>query len=117
MKFLKLLVMSAALVGLAALLGRPAMQAQSNDAPAAAAPQIKIDNFSFAPQQITVVVGTTVVWVNNDDVPHTVVGSHQEFRSKALDTNDQFSFTFTKAGTFDYFCSVHPMMTGKIVVQ
>jgi plastocyanin len=114
-KFLKLLLMSVVLVGVAACFGRTTLPAQSSAAPPPQ--QVKIDNFSFAPQQLTVAVGTTVVWVNNDDVPHTVVGSHQEFRSKALDTNDQFSFTFTKAGTFNYFCSVHPMMTGKIVVQ
>jgi plastocyanin len=115
MKFLKLLLMSVVLVGGAACIGRATLLAQSS-APAPTQ-QVKIDNFSFSPEQLTVAVGTTVVWVNNDDVPHTVVGAHQEFRSKALDTNDQFSFTFTKAGTFGYFCSVHPMMTGKIVVQ
>ena len=115
MKFVKLLVLSAVLVGLAAIFGHAEIHAQSKDAPASQ--QVKIDNFSFSPQQLTVAVGTTVVWVNNDDVPHTVVGSHQEFKSKALDTDDKFSFTFTKSGTFDYFCSVHPMMTGKIVVQ
>jgi plastocyanin len=114
-KFLKLSLMSAVLVGMAACFGHAALPAQSNAAPPSQ--QVKIDNFSFAPQQLTVAVGTTILWVNNDDVPHTVVGAHQEFRSKALDTNDHFSFTFTKAGTFDYFCSVHPMMTGKIVVQ
>jgi plastocyanin len=78
---------------------------------------ISIDNFSFTPREITVASGTTVTWVNHDDVPHTVVSTNQEFRSKALDTDDQFSFTFTDAGTYDYFCSVHPVMTGKIIVK
>ena len=115
MKFVKLLAISAALIGMAAFLGRARIDAQSTQS--TATQEIKIDNFSFSPPQLTVALGTTVVWVNNDDVPHTVVGVHQEFRSKALDTGDKFSFTFAKAGTFDYFCSVHPMMTGKIVVR
>ncbi len=82
-----------------------------------AVPNIAIDNFSFTPREITVAPGTTVTWVNHDDVPHTVVSPDQKFRSKALDTDDQFSFTFEDAGTYSYFCSVHPMMTGKIVVK
>ena len=119
MKFLKLLALSAIFAGLAACFGHAELRAQSSSQPKDAPPaqQIKIDNFSFSPQQITIPVGATVVWTNNDDIPHTVVGTHQEFRSKGLDTNDQFSFTFTKPGSFDYFCSVHPMMTGKIVVK
>lgn len=91
-------------------------RAQADDArpqPAAVA----IDNFSFNPKEITVPKGTTVTWTNRDDVPHTVTSTDQKFRSKALDTGDQFSFTFTEPGTYAYFCSVHPMMTGKIVVQ
>jgi plastocyanin len=114
MTFIKLLTISAALVGMAAFAGRPELRAQAKDA---APQQIKIDNFSFSPQQVTVSAGTTIVWVNDDDVPHTVVGAHQEFRSKALDTSDRFSFTVTKAGEVDYFCSVHPMMTGTIIVK
>jgi plastocyanin len=78
---------------------------------------IAIDNFSFTPREITVAPGTTITWVNHDDVPHTVVSPDKKFRSKALDTDDQFSFTFTDAGTYSYFCSVHPMMTGKIIVK
>jgi plastocyanin len=119
MKFVKLLVMSLVLVGLASCVGHSIISAQdqTHEQPSTSKPQIAIDNFAFAPQQLTVAQGTTIVWVNNDDVPHTVVGTHQEFRSKALDTGDQFSFTFTKPGTYEYFCSVHPIMTGKIVVQ
>src|SRR5690348_3046531 len=82
--------------------------------PAAAQPAaeqtVTIDNFSFTPREITVAPGTKVTWVNHDDVPHTVVGSKKEFGSKALDTDDRFSFTFDKPGSYEYFCSVHPMM-------
>jgi len=79
--------------------------------------EVKIDNFSFTPATITVPVGTTVRWTNRDDIPHTVVNDDQKFDSKALDTDDQYSYTFTKPGTYGYFCSIHPKMTGKVVVQ
>jgi amicyanin len=84
-------------------------------APAAVA--VKIDNFKFGPEDLTVAVGTTVTWTNRDDIPHTVVSTTGAFKSKVLDTDEKFSFTFTKAGTYDYFCSVHPKMTGKVIVQ
>ena len=79
--------------------------------------QVKIDNFSFGPQTLTVAPGTTVTWTNNDDVPHTVVSDDKVFKSKALDTDDKFSYTFDKPGTYNYFCSVHPKMTAKVVVK
>ena len=80
--------------------------------------EIKIDNFSFGPMTTTVAVGTTVTWTNNDDVPHTVVSDDKTtFRSKALDTGEKFSYTFTKPGTYAYFCSVHPKMVAEVVVQ
>ena len=79
--------------------------------------EVKIDNFTFNPKQITVHPGDTVTWVNHDDIPHTVTSKTQAFRSKALDSDDKFSFTFTTPGTFAYFCSLHPMMTGTIVVE
>jgi plastocyanin len=79
--------------------------------------EVKIDNFSFTPATITVAAGTTVRWTNRDDIPHTVVSDDQKFESKALDTDDQYSYTFTKPGTYGYFCSIHPKMTGKVVVQ
>lgn len=80
--------------------------------------EIKIDNFSFTPATVTVAAGTTVTWTNDDDVPHTVVSDDTKtFRSKALDTGDHFSYTFTKAGKYPYFCSVHPRMTAEVVVQ
>ena len=77
---------------------------------------INVDNFSFTPREITVAKGTTITWVNRDDVPHTVV-SGGVFRSKALDTDETFSFTFTDAGSFSYFCSVHPVMIGRVIVK
>jgi plastocyanin len=81
--------------------------------------EVKVDNFSFGPAALTVAVGTTVTWTNRDDIPHTVVSTDdpKAFRSKVLDTDEKFSYTFTKAGTFPYFCSVHPKMTGTVVVK
>ena len=84
----------------------------------AATAQIKIDNFAFSPTELKVSAGTTIEWINRDDIPHTVVSDDKTtFKSKALDTDDKFSYTFTKPGTYSYFCSVHPNMTGKIIVQ
>jgi plastocyanin len=78
--------------------------------------EIKIDNFTFAPQKLTVKAGTTVTWINQDDIPHTVV-STGHFRSKPLDTGDKFTFIFTTAGSFVYFCSLHPHMQASITVE
>src|ERR1700757_685136 len=83
----------------------------------AAETEVNIDQFTFYPQRITVKAGTTVTWSNADDVPHTVASSGKAFKSKALDTRDKFSFTFTTPGTYDYFCSLHPHMTGAVVVE
>jgi plastocyanin len=77
---------------------------------------VTIDNFTFEPAQLTVKIGTTVTWKNRDDIPHTIV-SAGKFRSKPLDTDDSFSFTFTAAGDYKYFCSLHPHMTGIIKVE
>jgi plastocyanin len=82
-----------------------------------AANVVTIDNFTFGPKELTVAVGTTVKWVNHDDIPHTVVEKNTSFRSKALDTDDFYSFTFASAGSFDYFCGLHPHMVGKIIVK
>jgi len=79
--------------------------------------EVKIDNFSFGPGTLTIPVGTTVTWTNRDDIPHTVVSTEGVFKSKVLDTDEKFSFTFSKAGTYPYFCSIHPKMTGKVIVQ
>jgi plastocyanin len=89
----------------------PATQTQ----PSAAA--VKIDNFSFGPPELTVAPGTKVTWTNRDDIPHTVKSTNELFKSKALDTDDQFSFTFDTPGTYEYFCSIHPKMTGRVVVK
>jgi len=78
---------------------------------------ITIDNFTFSPKELTVAVGTTVKWVNHDDIPHLVVEKKTTFRSKALDTDDSYSYTFTSAGTFDYFCGLHPQMVGQVIVK
>ena len=105
-----------AALALAAAPARWARFARAADT-APATVSVTIDNFSFTPKEITVAKGTTVIWTNHDDVPHTVVSPDKAFRSKALDTDEQFSFTFSDAGTFGYFCSVHPMMTGKVTVK
>lgn len=78
---------------------------------------VKIDNFTFDPPRLTVKAGTTVTWYNEDDIPHTVAAVGKQFRSKALDTDGKFSFTFTTPGSYEYFCSLHPHMTGMIVVE
>jgi len=78
---------------------------------------VKIDNFSFSPTTLEIKSGTTVTWTNADDIPHTVVSNDKVFKSKALDTDEKFSFTFDKPGTYPYFCSLHPKMTAKVVVQ
>ena len=79
--------------------------------------EVKIDNFTYNPQQITVKAGTTVTWTNHDDIPHTVTSKTGIFKSKALDTDDAFSFTFATPGSYPYFCALHPHMTGTIVVE
>jgi 3',5'-cyclic-AMP phosphodiesterase len=85
---------------------------------ALAANQIGIDNFSFTPRTLTVRRGTTVTWINSDDVPHVIVSTRQKFPgSKVIDTNQRYSYTFDTAGAYDYFCAIHPIMTGTIVVQ
>ena len=83
---------------------------------AADATAVKIGNFTFGPQDLMVKAGTTVTWTNEDDIPHTLV-SPNNFRSKVLDTDGTYSFTFTTPGTYKYFCSLHPHMTGTIVVE
>jgi len=89
----------------------------ASNQPSAANVAVKIDNFVFGPQTLTVPVGTTVTWTNSDDIPHTSVSTEGVFKSKVLDTDEKFSYTFTKAGTYPYFCTIHPKMTGKVVVQ
>ena len=105
---------TAALMLMATLAVAPRSSANPQQAATA---EVKIDNFSFGPATLTVAPGTTVTWVNHDDIPHTVVSTDSVFKSKVLDTDDKFVYTFSKAGTFPYFCSIHPKMTGKVVVQ
>jgi len=99
--------------------GKKQRSLAANTADQSASAEVKIDNFSFSPANLTVAPGTTVTWINHDDIPRVVVSSDDPkvFKSKALDTDDRFSFTFTKAGTYPYFCAIHPKMTGKIIVQ
>ncbi len=104
-----------AMIAMLLLAGSPSVTA--NDQPSAANAEVKIDNLSFAPPTLTIPVGATVTWTNRDDIPHTVVSTDGVFKSKVRDTDEKFSYTFTKAGTYPYYCSVHPKMTGKVVVQ
>ena len=99
--------MLAAIVVLATLAASPALAADA---------QVKIANFTFDPPILTVKAGTTVTWVNADDIPHIVLEKDGKFRSSALDTGDKFSQTFSTDGTVEYFCATHPHMTGKIVI-
>jgi plastocyanin len=105
-----------AILMLAGLPKVTAAAAPGNDQLAAAA-AVKIDNFSFGPQTITVPVGATVTWTNADDIPHTAVSTDGVFKSKVMDTDEKFSYTFTKAGKYSYYCTIHPKMTGQVVVR
>ena len=78
---------------------------------------VVVDNFSFAPATATVPVGTTVTWTNRDEIPHNVVSPEQKFKSRVLDSDETFSHTFDVAGTYQYYCSIHPRMTGQVVVR
>jgi plastocyanin len=98
------------------LLARPSVTANTAQSSTATA-DVTIDNFSFRPQTLTVAVGTTVIWTNRDDIPHTVVSDDGVFKSKARDTDEKFSYTFDQAGTYPYHCSIHPKMTGHVVVH
>ena len=79
--------------------------------------EVKVDNFTFGPDTLTVPANSTVTWVNKDNIPHVIASNDGLFKSKALDTDQKYSYTFTKVGTYPYYCSVHPKMVGKIVVQ
>jgi len=94
---------------------RPATSEQNNSSDKY---QIKIDNFSFGPSTLTVPVGATVTWTNQDDVPHSVTSAEgKTLKSPVLDTDQKFSYTFTEAGTYPYYCAIHPKMTGKVIVR
>lgn len=119
-----ILVLSTWLIACTAPSATPASSAQAAVAASAAAPdkgmsatEVKIDNFSFSPAALTVTAGTTVTWINHDDIPHNIVSSEQKFKSKPLDTDDKYSFTFSTPGTYQYFCGLHPKMVGKVIVE
>ena len=98
--------------------GPDAMSAQTSQATTPAqAIAIEIDNFKFGVVSLEVAAGTTVRWTNRDDLPHNVVSTTKAFKSPTLDTGETFSYTFKDAGTFEYYCGLHPRMTGKIVVK
>ena len=115
MRFSGCLITVAFVVSIVAL-HSGALPAPAADKPASEA-AVTIDNFNFTPATITIKSGTTVRWTNRDDIPHTVVADDKSFKSKVLDTDEQFTYTFTKPGTYKYFCSIHPKMTGSVVVQ
>jgi plastocyanin len=92
------------------------MLAVRADSKPALGTEVKIDNFSFGPD-VTIAAGTTVTWTNHDDVPHVVASDTNIFKSKALDTDDRYSYTFTKPGIYVYYCTVHPKMMAKVVVR
>jgi plastocyanin len=107
-------------MGLASLLAATPATLSAGDTAVQAGAQaaaIQIDNFHYTPSSLTVAPGTTVTWTNADDSPHTVREKDGKFKSAALDTDDKFSQTFAAPGEYEYFCSIHPYMTGKIVVK
>ena len=109
------LVAAALVAAMAVLFAMVALPVWAQDAATSA---VSIDNFTFAPQILTVKSGTTVTWNNKDDIPPGIASDNNAFRrSKALDTDDKFAFTFTTPGTYKYFCYIHPHMTGTVVVQ
>jgi len=81
------------------------------------AAEVKIDNFSFTPKSLTVKVGAVVKWTNHDDLPHNIVSTGKKFSSPVLDTDQSFTYRFEEPGSYSYFCKIHPMMTGTIIVQ
>lgn len=118
MKKVILTAATAVLVTLAFGLSRSSQAKPAANAEMNGQYQINIDNFSFTPATLTVPVGTKVTWTNKDDVPHTVVSTNNAFtHSPALDTDDSFSYTFTRPGTYEYYCSIHPKMLGRIVAR
>ena len=106
-----------AVIGAGVVVGESKSFAADAQAKPASTAEVKIDNFSFGPTAITVAVGTTVTWTNRDDIPHTVRATDGSFTSRPMDSGDHYSFTFAKPGVYTYFCSIHPKMTGKVVVQ
>jgi plastocyanin len=106
-----------AMVALAMLGGAQQVLGAGPEPKPAPGSEVMIDNFSFAPATVTVPVGGQVTWINHDDMPHTVVSGDKVFKSQVLDTGEKFTYTFTKPGTYSYFCSLHPQMTATVVVR
>ena len=104
------------LAGLALLLPR-SWAAAASEATDKEKTTVTIDNFTFDPPLLTVKAGTAVTWVNHDDIPHTVVATNGAFKSRALDTDDSYAFTFVTPGRYEYFCSLHPHMKAMIVIE
>ena len=105
------MLMMALMLTVVPMMEQPAVAGQPT------AVEIKIDNFSFTPPTITVKMGTEITWTNKDDIPHNVVAEDKSFKSKVLDTDEKFTMTASKPGTYVYYCSIHPKMTGKLVVE
>ena len=101
----------------AALASTPSFAEDANNAGAGTAATVSMDHNTFIPGEITVVPGTTVTWVNKEAMPHTVVDINKGFRSKTLTKDASFSVTFATAGDYDYLCSIHPNMKGKVIVK
>jgi plastocyanin len=104
-------------VPFAALASTPCLAQDASNAGAGPVATVSMDHNTFIPGEITVVPGTTVTWVNNEAMPHTVVDVNKGFRSKTIVKDAKFSFTFTTAGDYSYLCSIHPNMKGKIIVK
>ena len=105
----------AAILLIAGLSAFTAVKSVAAAAPAALT--VRIDNFTFSPPEITIASGTAVTWENRDDIPHEVVAEDKAFRSKVLDTEESYTFTFTSPGIYEYFCALHPHMKGKVIVK
>jgi plastocyanin len=101
----------------AALASIPCLAQDASNASAGSVATVSMDHNTFIPGEITVAPGTTVTWVNNEAMPHTVVDSNKGFRSKALVKDASFSFTFATVGDYNYLCSIHPNMKGKVIVK
>jgi plastocyanin len=100
-----------------ALLLAAALLAQAPSLTSAAGPEVEIKHHKYLPATLTVPVGTTVTWVNRDDDVHTVVSTAQKFSSRGIDNDERYSQTFTAPGTYEYFCTLHPLMTAKVIVK
>ena len=105
----------AAVLLIAGVIAFTAVKSVAAAAPAALT--VRIDNFTFSPPEITIASGTAVTWESRDDIPHEVVAEDKAFRSKVLDTDESYTFTFTSPGIYEYFCALHPHMKGKVIVK